>query len=348
MGRQPTRRVSAPAVLLQPRSAARRAAARAGDLPQASCRATSGRIVRIRGGRFRVGDDAGPLPQDGESPSRTVTIKPFAIDPLRRHQRVVLEFVDCHRLSHGRGTLRLVAGVQGVRADAAPVLWIAAMRRHGGAAWRAPAGAPRGAALQHCRPRAITPSCTCPGTTPSAFAAWAGGRLPTEAEWECAARGGLTEARFPWGDREPDDTPSSPATSGRANFRVHNAAPDGYAGTAPVDAFAPNGYGLFNMAGNTWEWCADAFRVRSLARAAARAQRSRARCRRARAEGRLVSLPSLLLLPLSHRRAHRRQRRQLHRTCRLPPRVRRLATRSPAPPANIAQRGHLCGPPISS
>ena len=79
----------------------------------------------------------------------------------------------------------------------------------------------------------------------------------------------MTDARFPWGDREPDDTTFQPCNIWQGEFpdaTIPRA--DGYAGTAPVDSFAPNSVGLFNMVGNTWEWCADAFRVRSLARAA--------------------------------------------------------------------------------
>jgi formylglycine-generating enzyme len=223
--------------------------------------------VRLPGGRFWVGTDASPLPQDGESPARPINVKPFAIDPFAVTNDWFGEFAAAtgYRTDAERFGWSLVfapfvpEGTRGMVSQDDPSWW----RRVEGACWKHPEGPHSSLAG-----RRDHPGVHVSWNDAAAFAAWAGGRLPTEAEWEYAAAGGLAKARFPWGDGEPDDAAFQPCNIWQGEFPTFNSQADGYLGTAPTDAFAPNDHGLFNMAGNTWEWCADAFRVRSLARTA--------------------------------------------------------------------------------
>ncbi len=101
----------------------------------------------------------------------------------------------------------------------------------------------------------------------AAYAKWAGKRLPTEAEWEYAARGGLEGKKYVWGD-EPFDEDHPQCNNFQGHFPDHNTAKDGYPRTSPVKAFPPNGYGLYDMAGNVWQWCDDWFLPDAYARRA--------------------------------------------------------------------------------
>jgi formylglycine-generating enzyme len=123
-----------------------------------------------------------------------------------------------------------------------------------GADWQHPDG-PR----SDLRGRGTSPVVHVAYEDADAYAHWSGGRLPTEAEWEFAARGGLAGALYPWGN-EFHPHGAAAANTYQGAFPVHDTGADGYAGIGPVARFTPNAYGLYDVAGNVWEWVSDWYR----------------------------------------------------------------------------------------
>jgi sulfatase modifying factor 1 len=124
-----------------------------------------------------------------------------------------------------------------------------------GASWRHPGGPQGGAAG-----REKYPVVQIAYDDAVAYATWAGKRLPTEAEWEFAARGGLSGKIYPWGDEFTPDSRLM-ANTHQGHFPESDEGTDGHAGIGPVAQFAPNAYGLYDVAGNVWEWVSDWYRT---------------------------------------------------------------------------------------
>jgi formylglycine-generating enzyme required for sulfatase activity len=215
-------------------------------------------FVDLPGGTFRMGSTgAAAYAADGEGPVHEVALSSFRIDPHTVSNARFAEFVDAtgHRTDAERfGWSFVFAGLlpddfPATRAVADASWW----RQVFWADWSHPEGP-----ASHLDGRADHPVVHVSWSDAQAFCRWSGTRLPTEAEWEYAAAGGRESAVFPWGDElEPGGEHRMNVFQG--SFPAENTAADGWVATAPVDTFAPNGYGLYNTTGNVWEWCADWF-----------------------------------------------------------------------------------------
>nr|WSY56347.1 formylglycine-generating enzyme family protein [Streptomyces sp. NBC_00886] len=215
------------------------------------------RAITLPGGEFRMGDafDEG-YPEDAEGPVRTVTVEPFRIDATAVTNARFARFVEdtgyvteaerygssfvFHLLLHPRARDAVFGQVEAAR------WWLGVQ----GACWSAPEGPGSDVTA-----RADHPVVHVSYHDALAYCAWAGARLPTEGEWEYAARGGPEGRRYPWGDAFAPER----LNTWQGDFPRVSTRPGGATGTVPVDAYESNGFGLFNTSGNVWEWCADRF-----------------------------------------------------------------------------------------
>ncbi|EKW1652588.1 TPA: formylglycine-generating enzyme family protein [Klebsiella oxytoca] len=218
--------------------------------------------ILLPGGRFLMGDSFSEgYPYDGEGPVHAVELSPFSMDITCVSVAEFLRFVqETKYVTEAEYFGYSGVFYKAVMCDESDVIgnygmpWWLAVK---GANWSHPYG-PKSdveALLDH-------PVVHVSHNDALAYCAWAGRALPTEAQWEYAARGGHESLRFPWGN-DLEEEGKFHANVWQGDFPYHNTMQDGWLTTAPVKTYEANDYGLFQMVGNVWEWCSDWFDAKS-------------------------------------------------------------------------------------
>ncbi|MDA1008901.1 MAG: SUMF1/EgtB/PvdO family nonheme iron enzyme [Planctomycetota bacterium] len=234
-------------------------------------------MVLIQGGEFVMGSEkTNPLARPDEMPSHRVRVSSFWIDATEVSNREFAAFVDAtgyrtvaerpvdweelqkqvplgtpkpsdEMLLPGSLVFAPPSSVNGLIDYDQWWKWVA------GASWRHPEGP--ASTIETRLDHPVVHVCF---DDAEAYARWAGKRLPTEAEWEYAARGGIARACYPWGN-EMNPNGEVPMNTWQGEFPTRNTKEDGFDRTSPVRAYPPNGFGLYGVAGNVWEWCSDSY-----------------------------------------------------------------------------------------
>jgi len=218
-------------------------------------------MVYIPEGDFLMGSDSNEgFTEDEEGPVRNVKVQGFLMDPFAVTNQDFKKFVedtgyitDAEKFGwsfvfHQFVSIATAKTVMH-KVEQTPWWWVVE-----GACWNHPKGID--STIEGCLNHPVV---HVSWNDAKAYSSWANKRLPTETEWEYAARGGLIQQRFPWGN-ELLINGEHQCNIWQGEFPARNTKEDGYFGTAPVDAYNSNGYGLYNMSGNVWEWCENEFK----------------------------------------------------------------------------------------